>query len=311
MHPTPVIAVVGTTASGKSDLAVSLAEALGGEIVNADSMQLYKGLNIGAAKITAGQMRGIRHHLLDVLDLDRPADVSWYQETAREVVDRLRAARRAAILVGGSGLYLRSVLDDLRFPPTSAPLRHRLNTELERVGSVGMHAQLLAAAPEVGARVPAGNGRRIVRALEVLALTGKGPATALPEPRYVYPAVQIGLSVPRDVLHRQIAARLYRMWNSGLVEEVRQLLDLGLRDNPTARQALGYAQIIRHLDGECTAEQAYRETLRRTKRFAKRQDTWLRRDSRINWLDHDRPDLAQAALAIVRQHSEDPPQDVA
>ncbi|MEV6282755.1 tRNA (adenosine(37)-N6)-dimethylallyltransferase MiaA [Kribbella sp. NPDC051770] len=302
MHSTPVIAVVGTTASGKSDLAVSLAEALGGEVVNADSMQFYKGLNIGAAKLTAAEMRGIPHHLLDVLDLDRPADVAWFQHTARGVVDRVRATGRAVILVGGSGLYLRSVLDELRFPPASASLRQDLDAELERIGSAGMHARLLAAAPEVGARIPAGNGRRVVRALEILTLTGEPPPTALPEPRYVYPAVQIGLSVPRDVLHRQIAARLYRMWNNGLVDEVRDLLSRGLRDNPAARQALGYAQIIRHLDGECSAEQAYLETLRKTKQFAKRQQTWLRRDPRITWLEHSRPDLVEAALAVVQQH---------
>ena len=300
--PGPVVAVVGATATGKSDLGVALARRLGGEVVNADSMQLYRGMDIGTAKLSAAEQAGVVHHLLDVWDVTVTANVADYQRMAREVVSRLQGHGRTPLLVGGSGLYVRAALDHLDFPGTDAALRARLEAELAEAGPAVLHARLAAADPAAAARILPGNGRRIVRALEVVELTGRPFTATLPEPRYVAPAVQVGLALDRELLDERIVARVDRMWARGLVTEVARLAAAGLRDGRTASRALGYAQVLRHLDGECSEEQAREETVRATRRFARRQESWFRRDPRVRWLDASLPpaDLLERALAAVR-----------
>jgi len=294
----PVIAVVGPTAAGKSDLAVELALALGGEVVNADSMQLYRGMDIGTAKLDAARRQGVPHHLLDVWDVRHPASVAEYQRLARDVLAELASRGRAALLVGGSGLYVRAAVDDLRFPGTDPDVRTRLESELAAVGPGALHRRLAAVDPAAAGRILPGNGRRIVRALEVVEITGRPFTASLPEPRYAVAAVQVGLDVPRDVLDERIARRVDRMWAAGLVDEVRDLADRGLREGRTASRALGYAQVLRFLDGEWTEQRARDETVRATRRFARRQDAWFRRDPRVVWVPYDHPDLARRALAL-------------
>ncbi len=295
---TPVVAVVGPTASGKSDLAIDLAIALGGEVVNADSMALYRGMDVGTAKLPLGERRGVPHHLYDIWDVTQTASVADYQERARRVVDDLRAAGRTPVLVGGSGLYVRAVLDHLEFPGTDPVVRARLESELDDVGSGELHRRLARHDEAAAATIHPSNGRRIVRALEVIEITG-GPYTAtLPTPRDVYPGVQIGLDLPRPELDARIDLRVEGMWANGLVEEVRRLAGHGLREGVTASRALGYAQVLRHLDGELTESQALEDTQRATRRFARRQDTWFRRDLRIHWLPPTTPDLTAIATAL-------------
>jgi len=293
-----VLAVVGPTAAGKSDLGVALAERLGGEVVNTDSMQLYAGMDVGTAKLTPGERRGVAHHLLDVWDVGETASVVVFQRMARSVVDDLLGHGRVPVVVGGSGLYVRAVLDDLEFPGTDAQVRARLEAELTTQGPHRLHQRLRETDPEAAARILPGNGRRIVRALEVMELTGRPFTAALPSPRYVYDAVQVGLDVPRSELDQRIAHRVDRMWEAGFVDEVRRLEKQGLRQGRTASRALGYAQVLRFLAGEWTEHQAREETVRATRRFARRQDSWFRRDPRVRWLAYDRPDLVEDALAL-------------
>ncbi|MGH3647028.1 MAG: tRNA (adenosine(37)-N6)-dimethylallyltransferase MiaA [Micromonosporaceae bacterium] len=296
---TRVIAVVGPTASGKSALGVTLARALGGEVINADSMQLYAGMDIGTAKLTDAEREGVPHHLLDIWPVTREASVAEYQELARAAVDRLRAASRPPLLVGGSGLYVRSVLDKFEFPGTDPELRSRLEAELATVGAPALHRRLATLDPVAAERILPSNGRRIVRALEVVELTG-GFAAALPEPEPAYPAVQLGLDLDTALLDERIAQRVDRMWATGLVDEVRRLEAVGLREGRTASRALGYQQVLRFLAGECTEDEARAATVRATRRFVRRQRSWFRRDPRIVWLDALRPDLVDAALQVVR-----------
>ncbi len=286
-----VVTVVGPTAAGKSDLAISLAVELGGEIVNADSMQLYRGMDIGTAKMPPEERRDVPHHLLDVWDVTRAADVASYQRLARGVIDDLLAAGRTPVLVGGSGLYVRSVIDDLAFPGTDPAVRARLERELSERGAAALHTDLAARAPAAAAAILPGNGRRIVRALEVVELTGSFTAS-LPEHRSVYDVVQIGVDHPQ--LDARIADRVAGMWAAGMVEEVRALTGTGLRDGPTASRAVGYAQVLAWLDGALdSAESARLATIAATRRLARRQRSWFRRDPRIIWLD--RPDVEQVA----------------
>jgi tRNA dimethylallyltransferase len=282
-----VIAIVGPTASGKSDLAIEVALALGGEVVNADSMQLYRGMDIGTAKVSPEERRGVPHHLLDIWDVTRTADVASYQAAARRVLDGLLAAGRTPVLVGGSGLYVRAVLDNLEFPGTDAGVRARLMRELAVRGPAAMHAELAARAPEAAAAILPSNGRRIVRALEVVELTGSFTAR-LPEHRAVYDVVQVGLDSAD--LNSRIADRVEWMWSVGFLDEVRELVNNGLRAGRTASRALGYAQVLAWLDGELdSADAAKLATTNATRRFARRQRSWFRRDPRIFWLD--RPDV--------------------
>jgi tRNA dimethylallyltransferase len=296
--PPSVVAVVGPTAAGKSDLGVVLADRLGGEVVNADSMQAYKGMDIGTAKLTVAERRGVPHHLLDVWEITETASVALFQRMARSVLNDLIGRVVTPVLVGGSGLYVRAVLEELHFPGTQGAVRERLETELAALGPQVLHQRLARQDPEAAARILPGNGRRIVRALEVIELTGRPFTAVLPSPRYAYPAVQIGLDVPRPELDRRIAERVDRMWQAGLVDEVRRLEKQGLRRGATASRALGYAQVLRFLAGELTEEEARAATIRATRRFARRQDSWFRRDPRVRWLAYDRPDLVEAALAL-------------
>ncbi|MFF3342913.1 tRNA (adenosine(37)-N6)-dimethylallyltransferase MiaA [Streptomyces flavidovirens] len=303
--PAPrVIAVVGPTAAGKSDLGVALAQHFGGEVVNADSMQLYRGMDIGTAKLTPEERGGIPHHLLDIWDVTEAASVAEYQRLARAEIDRLLAEGRTPVLVGGSGLYVRGAIDALEFPGTDPAVRARLEEELELRGPGVLHARLTAADPDAGRAILPSNGRRIVRALEVIEITGKPFTANLPGPDSVYDTVQIGVDVARPELDERITVRVDRMWEAGLVDEVRTLEAQGLREGRTAARALGYQQVLAALAGDCTEEQARAETVRATKRFARRQDSWFRRDPRVHWLSgaaENRAELPHRALALVER----------
>jgi tRNA dimethylallyltransferase len=296
-----VVAVVGPTASGKSELALDLAEALGGEVVNTDSMQIYRGMDIGTAKVPAHERRGLTHHLLDVLDVAEPATVAEFQAWARAVVDDCRIRDVTPVLVGGSALYTRAILDHFEFPGTDAALRAELEQELATLGVEAMHARLARVDPLSAERIVPTNGRRIVRALEVVALTGRPFSATLPSMEYVYPdAVQVGIDIPRDVLDQRIELRVQHMWDAGLVEEVRRLAAAGLGEGRTASRALGYQQVLRFLAGEITEEQAREQTVVGTRRFARRQDAWFRKDPRIHWVGWADPDRVERALDVVR-----------
>lgn len=295
-----VIAVVGPTAAGKSDLAVDLALRLRGEAVNADSMQLYRGMDIGTAKLSPDEMRGVPHHLLDIWDVTETASVAEYQRLSAGAIAEIRARGRLPVLVGGSGLYVRAALDHLEFPGTDPAVRARLEEELARLGPAALHERLRGLDPAAAGAILPGNGRRIVRALEVIEISGRPFSATLPEHRYRYDSVaQVGLSVPRDELDERIAMRVRRMWDAGLVDEVRELEKRGLRDGLTAGRALGYAQVLRFLAGEWTQERAEEETVRATRRFARRQESWFRRDPRVRWLPYDAPDLLERALGSI------------
>ncbi|MFE4872757.1 tRNA (adenosine(37)-N6)-dimethylallyltransferase MiaA [Streptomyces sp. NPDC056682] len=303
--PAPrVIAVVGPTAAGKSDLGVFLAQQLGGEVVNADSMQLYRGMDIGTAKLTPEERGDVPHHLLDIWDVTEPANVAAYQKLARTEIDRLLAEGRTPVLVGGSGLYVRAAIDVLEFPGTDPAVRARLERELDEQGSGALHARLAAADPEAARAILASNGRRIVRALEVIEITGQPFTANLPGHESVYDTVQIGVDVGRPELDERISVRVDRMWQAGLLDEVRALEERGLRDGRTASRALGYQQVLAAFAGECTDDEARAETVRATKRFARRQDSWFRRDPRVHWLSgaaEHRGELPQQALALVER----------
>jgi tRNA dimethylallyltransferase len=303
--PAPrVIAVVGPTAAGKSDLGVFLAQQLGGEVVNADSMQLYRGMDIGTAKLTPEERGGVPHHLLDIWDVTVTASVAEYQRLARARIDALLAEGRWPILVGGSGLYVRGAVDNLEFPGTDPEVRARLEEELALRGPGALHARLAAADPEAARAILPSNGRRIVRALEVIEITGRPFTANLPGHDSVYDTVQIGVDVARPELDERIARRVDRMWDAGLVEEVRALEAQGLREGRTASRALGYQQVLAALAGECTMEEARQETVRATKRFARRQDSWFRRDPRVHWLSGgaaDMKELPRLALSLIER----------
>ena len=297
--PPPVVAVVGPTATGKTALAVALAQRLGGEVVNADSMQLYRGMDIGTAKPDTTERGGVPHHLLDLWQVRQPASVAEYRDLARAEIDRLRAAGTVPLLVGGSGLYVRAVLDELDFPGTDSAIRTRLEAELAEVGPAALHDRLARLDPAAAAAVLPSNGRRIVRALEVIELTG-GPFRAqLPEPRPRYPAVVVGLDREPAELDQRIALRVDRMWAAGFVDEVAALAADGLREGPTASRALGYAQVLAQLDGTLTAEQARERTVSTTRRFVRRQRSWFRRDPALTWFDAAGPALVDAVAAVI------------
>jgi tRNA dimethylallyltransferase len=295
----PVVAVVGPTATGKTALAVALAHRLGGEVVNADSMQLYRGMDIGTAKPDLAERDGVPHHLLDLWHVRQASSVAEYRGLARAEIDRLRAAGTIPLLVGGSGLYIRAVLDELEFPGTDAALRARLEEELAAVGPAVLHERLATLDPAAAAAVLPSNGRRIVRALEVIQLTG-GPFRAqLPEPQPHYPAVVVGLDRDPVGLDERVAARVDRMWAAGFVEEVAALAADGLREGPTASRALGYAQVLAQFDGTLSAHEARERTVGTTRRFVRRQRSWFRRDPAVTWFDAARPDLVDAVGSVI------------
>ncbi|MBB2745595.1 UNVERIFIED_ORG: tRNA dimethylallyltransferase [Microbispora rosea subsp. rosea] len=299
MGQLPVIAVVGATAAGKSDLAVELALRLGGEVINTDSMQLYEGMDIGTAKLTQGERRGVPHHLLDIWPVTRTASVAEYQRLVRPLIEDLRSRGRVPVLAGGSGLYVRAAIDDLEFPGTDPDVRARLEKELAATGPAPLYERLKGLDPVAAENILPSNGRRIVRALEVIELSGRPFSATMPSYDAVYDSVQIGVEVPRPVLDERIGRRVALMWEAGLVDEVRALAALGLAEGRTAGRALGYAQVLRFLSGEWSEDQAREETVRATRRFARRQESWFRRDPRVVWLPFDAPDLADRAIAVI------------
>jgi tRNA dimethylallyltransferase len=292
-----VVAIVGPTAAGKSDLAMALADSITGEIVNADSMQLYLGMDIGTAKPTPADRSRVPHHLLDLWDVTHDVTVAEYQPLARAAIDDIRARGHLPLVVGGSGLYVRAVLDDLRFPGTDPDVRERLEAELEALGPEALHARLAVADPAAAVAILPTNGRRIVRALEVIEITGQPFTATLPDETPLYPDVRIGLEVPPAMLAERIAARVRRMWGDGFVDEVRALP--GLANTRTAARAIGYAQVLAHLAGEIDEPTAIDDTVVATRRFAKRQFTWFRRDARVQWLPFDDPQLVERARDLI------------
>ena len=299
-----VVAVVGATASGKTELSLDLAEALGGEVVNTDAMQQYAGMDVGTAKLPVAQRRGIPHHLLDVLQVTENATVAAFQAQARAVIAELRGRGVTPVLVGGSALYTRAVLDHFDFPGTDEDVRARWETELERVGARALHRQLAARDPEAAAGIIPENGRRVVRALEVGELTGLPYSASLPRLEYVDPAsVQVGVDIDREELDRRIEARVDAMFADGFVDEVRRLLGAGLAEGRTASRAIGYREVRAYLAGETTEDEARAATKAATRRFARRQDSWFRKDPRVVWVRWDDPrrlELALAAMASQR-----------
>lgn len=290
--------MVGPTGSGKSELALELAERFNGEAINADSMQFYRGMDIGTAKLPPAERRGIRHHLMDFLSVREDTTVADFQRMARAAVADVRSRGRLPILVGGSGLYNRAAIDVLEFPGTDPQLRAALETDLERHGLSALLARLAEVDPVSAARI--NDGKRAVRALEVHALTGRPFSSFMPEREYVTPTVQIGLNGDRAELHDRLAQRVHRMVDSGLLAEVEALIPKGLREGRTAHKALGYQQFLRVIDGESTVAAASEETIVATRQFARRQLTWFRADPRVHWLDWAQPDLGAAAAELVR-----------
>ena len=281
-----LIFIVGATATGKSALALEIAKQLRGEIVNADSMQLYKGMDTGTAKLSIAEREGIPHHLIDTLEVTEEASVARYQEQARICIDNLLERNVPTIVVGGTGLYVKAILDDLNFPETNLEIREKIQKESEAIGAIAMHKRLEKLDPAAAAAIPKENVRRVIRALEVIEITGKPFTANLPRGQSSrYPkARQFGLSLNRENLREIIDQRVEKMWRAGFVDEVRNLLSNGLREGKTARAAIGYAQIIRFIDGEISEDEAREDTKRATRQYARRQETWFSRDSRITWL---------------------------
>jgi tRNA dimethylallyltransferase len=296
-----VLAVVGPTATGKSDLAVALAQRLDGEVINADSMQLYAGMDIGTAKLPPAERGGIEHHLLDIWPIGKSAAVAEYQVLARLAIAAIQDRDRIPILVGGSGLYLRGALDNLDFPGESPEIRARLYAELDEHGPEPLHARLAEQDPLAAAAILVSNGRRIVRALEVIELTGAPFTARMPAFESIYETVQIGLD--REDLDERVEQRVHRMMALGFLDEVRALLPAGLRQSPTAGKALGYAQLLACLDESGVVvgdlDEAVEQTVRGTRRFVRRQRSWFRRDPRVHWLDGADPQLLEAALSTL------------
>jgi tRNA dimethylallyltransferase len=281
-----LIIITGATATGKSDLAVAVAKELQAEIISADSMQLYKGMDIGTAKLTLEERNQIPHHLLDVVNVKEDVSVSWYQEVARTKIDELRNQGKNVVVVGGTGLYIKAILDDLNFPETDPDVREKLNAEAEKIGSDAIHERLSKLDPAAGLAIPKENVRRVVRALEVIEITGKPFTAVLPRvDSSKYPdAIQFGLSMNRETLDVRIDSRVAGMWELGFVDEVESLIDNGILEGRTAQAAIGYAQIIRMKHGEFDEAFAREDTARATRQYARRQETWFSKDLRITWL---------------------------
>ena len=299
---TPIVAVVGFTASGKTGLSLDLAEALGGEVVNTDAMQVYRGMDIGTAKLPADQRRGIRHHLLDLLEVTEPLTVADFQDRARAVIAQLRSSGTTPVLVGGSALYTRAILDRFEFPGTDEEIRARLEAELADLGAAELHRRLTELDPDAAAKISPDNGRRIVRALEVVELTGEPYSANLPTMEYADPAtVQVGLAIDRPTLDARIEQRVHEMFAAGFVAEVEHLLGQGLADGRTASRAIGYREVAAHLAGELTLDEALERSVIATRQFARRQDAWWRKDPRITWVPYDGADRVGQALQSIRR----------
>ena len=295
---TKLIAIVGATASGKSSLAIDLAKSLGeAEVINADAMQLYRGMDVGTAKLSQAEQKGVRHHLLSVIEPAQELTAVEYRELFDTAVEDVVSRGKQPIVVGGSTLYLASALDELTFAPTDPDLRQELEQLGDQIGALDMHQRLRELDPTAAEKIPATNRRRVIRALEVIKLSGKTYAASLPEPTYRRPTIQIAIDIPRAELARRIELRVANMWQQGLVDEVRELIKGEL--SRTARVAIGYKQVIDYLDGLLTEDQAKAEIIFLTNRYAKKQGTWFRRDKRIHWLK-DEPNLVARALELVR-----------
>ncbi|MFW5469902.1 tRNA (adenosine(37)-N6)-dimethylallyltransferase MiaA [Knoellia sp. CPCC 206435] len=280
-----VIAVVGPTASGKSELALRVAETVGGEVVSADAMQLYRGMDIGTAKLPFAERRGIPHHQIDVLDVTDEATIAAYQVDARRSIDDIRSRGLHPVVAGGSGLYVRAALDHLEIPPTDPEVRGRLEAEAEERGPEPLFAALSERDPVAAQSIGRHNVRRVIRALEVVEITGRPFSASMPERRNLLPTVMVGLRPPRDLLDVRIDSRVEQMWRDGLVDEVRSLVPHGIRRGRTASRALGYAQALAQVDGTMTRERAVADTAQATRRYARRQESWFRPDPRISWVD--------------------------
>ncbi|WP_022869171.1 tRNA (adenosine(37)-N6)-dimethylallyltransferase MiaA [Yaniella halotolerans] len=297
----PVIALVGATATGKTDLAVGLAHALNGEVINADSMQFYKGMDIGTAKATLAEREGIAHHLLDIYHLNMEASVAEFQKLAREKVCEIRSRGKTPIITGGSGLYMRAALDILEFPPTDDELRERLSNEVHQLGSRHLIEELKSVDPTAAERIK--DERRIIRAVEVYRLTGRPFSSFMPRRQYhpeMLPVVQIGLRIDRARLHERIEQRVEAMVDDGWIPEVQRLLAEGLADAPTASRAIGYRQMMDFLVDDTTQQAAMDSTIVATRRFARRQETWFKADPRVRWIDAEAPDLKIQALDVIK-----------
>jgi tRNA dimethylallyltransferase len=298
------VVLVGPTAAGKSALAADLArrytaEDQPAEVINADSMLVYRGMDIGTAKPSKVELAEIPHHMIDLREVNETTTVAEFQQLARAAIADCQRRDVIPIVVGGSALYIRAIVDDFEFPGTDPAVRTRLENELARQGATWLYQRLSEADPLAATRILPGNTRRIVRALEVIELTGRPFTATLPERRYrLTDVVQIGLTIDRVPLDARIADRVDAMWAAGFVDEVRRLAAAGLRESLTASRALGYRQVLRFLDGEITEAQARELTIGATRKFARRQDSWFRKDARIHWLRYDRPDLISAAYAL-------------
>jgi tRNA dimethylallyltransferase len=306
--PAKLIAIVGSTGTGKSELAIRIAEAMRqegqeAEIVNADAMQLYKGMDIGTAKLPLAERRGIEHHLVDVLDVTQESTAAEYQRIARAKILEIQARGAMPILVGGSMLYVAAVLNNFEFPVRDKDLRGRLEQELLELGPNAMHKKLVELDASAASRIDPENGRRIVRALEIVTLTGEPFAAALPDEIDSWQELlEIGLRMDREILVARLEERVRGMWSKGMVEETKDLISKGLRDSVTAGYAIGYAQALAQLDGELSQEQAIESTTKLTQKYARRQMSWFKRDTRINWLDALDPEVTSSAIALVRKH---------
>lgn len=296
-----LVVIGGATATGKSDLAVELAKRIGAEIVNADSMQLYRGMDIGTAKISFGDRHGIAHHLLDMVDVSTDVSVAWYQVAARLKIDELLANEIPVIVVGGTGLYIKSILDDLNFPDTDPEVRSKLTLQAEKIGSDAMHQRLAILDAAAAVAIPKENVRRVIRALEVIEITGKPYTANLPRADSTrYPlAFQFGLAVERETLGRRVDSRVDRIFENGLIEEVDALIERGLLEGRTARAALGYAQVVALRAGDISRDEAISQTKLVTRQYIRRQETWFRRDQRIKWLQENSDRLGIIEKAIL------------
>ena len=296
-----VVAIVGPTAAGKSAVAIELAQRIGAEVVNADAFQVYRGMDIGTAKVPVTHRHGITHHLLDILDISQDLSVAAYQQLGRAVLAELASREVPAVVVGGSGLYVRALLDDLRFPGSDPAIRARWEQQLAELGAPGLHAVLAGRDPEAAAHILPTNGRRVVRALEVGELTGEPFVAQLPHagpPLITH--MSIGLDLDREMLDQRIQLRVQGMLDAGFVDEVRHLLDHGLREARTASRALGYPQMIDLIDGRTDVDQARQDIVTGTRRFARRQQRWFRRDPRTTWLDAGIDPASTASLIMAR-----------
>ena len=288
-----VIVICGATATGKSDIALDIAEQIGAEIINADSMQLYTGMDIGTAKLSVAQRRSIPHHLLDVLSVKQDSTVAWYQQMARERISEIHSRNQHVVLVGGTGLYIKAVLDDLNFPDTNPEVRSRLESEAEEYGSDSLFERLQDLDPAAALAIDRANTRRIIRALEVIEITGKPFTANLPraDSSRFPDALQFGLVMERDHLRERIDLRVEKMWEQGFLGEVDALIADGILEGSTAQRALGYSALIAMRAGEMTEEEAKEETKRSTRQYARRQETWFSRDARIQWIAPHQPRL--------------------